>query len=582
MSITGFLRQLRHSGRTVSILDRFHARRAGRAKPHVAFVSQPEPRSIGSYAKGKQLVAGNLQFGGRLVEAPGALIWQVKAPDIMFEQEIHGTVWLDDLAAVGDSAARAIAQQWVGEWITRYGPGRGPGWAPDLTGRRIIRWINHAVFLLQGQSSDNSKRYFASLAHQTNYLSRRWSATSHGLPRFEALTGLVFAGINLEGLEHVLEPAMAALARECREHVDAQGGLATRNPEELSDIFALMVSAADALRAAGHPPTPDHNSAIERIAPVLRALRHADGSLARFHGGGRGVDGRIDHALASSGVKPVPVDGIAMGFARISAARSTLVVDVSKPPAGAMSGNAHASTLAFELTSARRPLIVSCGSGAPFGKDWQRAGRATPSHSTLCIDGASSSKLTNVEGRELLTRAPGKVSIDLAFETDTHSLESSHDGYVPDFGLTHTRRLKISTDGRMIEGEDTLAALSETDKVIFERHMNKISLQGVAYSVRFHLHPDVDAQVEMGGSAVSLSLKSGEVWVFRSGPGAMMFLEPSVFLEKSRLKPRATKQVVLSGRVMEYAAQVSWSLSKAHQTPSYLRDVEDDLELALT
>ena len=27
---------------------------------------------------------------------------------------------------------------------------------------------------------------------------------------------------------------------------------------------------------------------------TLRALRHADGGLARFHGGGRGIDGRLD------------------------------------------------------------------------------------------------------------------------------------------------------------------------------------------------------------------------------------------------------------------------------------------------
>jgi uncharacterized heparinase superfamily protein len=60
-----------------------------------------------------------------------------------------------------------------------------------------------------------------------------------------------------------------------------------------------------------------------------------------------------------------------------------------------------------------------------------------------------------------------------------------------------------------------------------------------------------------------------------------MTLEASVYLEKGRLKPRASKQIVLSARVMEYASQVSWSLAKAQDTPSYLRDIEQDLELAL-
>ena len=55
-----------------------------------------------------------------------------------------------------------------------------------------------------------------------------------------------------------------------------------------------------------------------------------------------------------------------------------------------------------------------------------------------------------------------------------------------------------------------------------------------------------------------------------------MTLEPSVYLEKGRLRPRATKQVVLSGRAMDYATRIRWSLSKAQETPISIRDVAPD------
>ncbi len=72
----------------------------------------------------------------------------------------------------------------------------------------------------------------------------------------------------------------------------------------------------------------------------------------------------------------------------------------------------------------------------------------------------------------------------------------------------------------------------------------------------------------------SMALKSGEMWVFRfEGPVALE-LESSVYLEKSRLSPRATKQVVLSGHAVEYATRVSWSLAKTHDTPNAVRDYE--------
>ena len=238
---------------------------------------------------------------------------------------------------------------------------------PDLTGRRVMRWINHALFLLRGADERQSRLFFRALAQQTWFLSKRWQAATPGLPRFEALAGLVQAGLALEGLEQMADPALRALAGECDRQVDDQGGIPTRNPEELLEVFTLLSWTSAALNDLGRGTPAAQANAIKRIAPTLRSLRHADGALARYHGGGRGVEGRLEQALAQSGVKHKAATELPMGYARLSAARTTVVVDASVPPAGAASMNAHASTLAFELTSGRRPLIVNCGSGASFG-----------------------------------------------------------------------------------------------------------------------------------------------------------------------------------------------------------------------
>ena len=71
-------------------------------------------------------------------------------------------------------------------------------------------------------------------------------------------------------------------------------------------------------------------------------------------------------------------------------------------------------------------------------------------------------------------------------------------------------------------------------------------------------------------------LRSGEIWVFRSDGVAALALNPSVYLEKTRLKPRATRQIVLSGRATGYATRIRWSLAKAQDTPVGIRDVSED------
>ena len=107
-------------------------------------------------------------------------------------------------------------------------------------------------------------------------------------------------------------------------------------------------------------------------------------------------------------------------------------------------------------------------------------------------------------------------------------------------------------------------------------------LIGLDWDEGFHLHPDVHAELDMGGAAVSMALKSGEIWIFRHDGAAQLTLAPSVYLERGRLSPRATKQIVLGSTVMDYATRIGWTLAKAQDTPSHIRDLatEDELEAA--
>jgi len=268
-----------------------------------------------------------------------------------------------------------------------------------------------------------------------------------------------------------------------------------------------------------------------------------------------------------------------MGYGRLNAGRTSVVIDGAAPPSGSASAEAHASTLALEVTSGRRPLIVNCGSGASFGPEWRRAGRATPSHSTLTIEGLSSSRiLADGFGQEFLKDGPKDVQSDLSRLHNGTRLALAHDGYRKSHGLTHVRTIDLTFDGRGLTGEDLLTTLDPADEPLFDRALDAERSQGIPWSVRFHLHPEVDALLDLAGATVSLTLKSGEIWVFRQDGATEMRLETSVYLENGRLRPRTSQQVVLSGRSMAYATRIRWSLAKAQDTPIALRDVADPLE----
>jgi uncharacterized heparinase superfamily protein len=555
-------------GRTHGLGNRVAIWRAGLVPPATGFVSQPEPRSMGLFARGRQLTTGNVMFAGHLVEAPGTLLWEMPAPDPAFAIEAQGFGWLDDLAAVGDKAAQRTGQDWTWGWIARYGAGTGPGWTPDLTGRRLIRWINHAIFLLAGRTKPQSDAYFRALTRQSAYLSHRWTHAAPGLPRFEALAGMIYAGLALTGMERHVTPATDALARDCATGIDAQGGIPSRNPEDLLEVFALLIWAAQALTEAGREVPGPHQAAIERIAPCLRNLRHVDGGLARFHGGGRGIDGRLDQALAAAGVRAAAQPGFAMGFARLTGGRTSVIADVASPPGA----TGHASTLGFELSSGRRAVIVNCGSGKPFGQDWYRAGRATPSHTTLAVDGMSSSRFGTGALADTLTQRAGVIAAHLVPGDHEQGVYAAHNGWGETHGLIHSRTLNLTGDGRRLEGDDRLSASTPAMRARLEQLLASTGLQGVGFSLRFHLHPDAEPSLDLGDTAVSVTLKSTEVWVFRFNGDATLSLAPSVYLERGRLKPRATQAIVLSARIRDLEHRIGWTFAKAQDTPTAIRD----------
>ncbi len=538
-------------------------RRAKLAKPRnipKEFIHYLKPRSIGNFEVGQQLAKGHFFFAGELFEAPGTSIWAIPSPNENFTDEIHSFVWLDDLAAVGDNQSRKLAQRWLIEWTELYG--KGQGWTPALAGRRVSRICSHARFLFANLDEQQTQPLFVSIARQLDYISKNWRREKSGLLRLEALAALVLAGTSFSGRRTQLKSAHRAIGAECKREIGANGEISTRNPEELMQVFTLLTRVFRTIEEAELKPNKALASALERIAPTLRGLRLGGGNLTRFHGGGRGTEGQLDQVLSDSGVRTSRLGELAMGFDRLTAARITVLVDCAPPPMHEASIHGHASTLSFEMSSGKYPLVSNCGAGMKFGPEWERVSRITAAHNTVSIGMKSSATfikpgfVSSVFGERII-RAPKNVTRSRKSDMQGNWLIATHDGYTHDFGLTHQRRLFLSPDGRELRGQDELSAESEKDRKQFDAVNNRNQKLGINYSAHFHIHPDVTVIISEAGQVVTLTLPNQEEWRFRQ-EGGQLSLEESIYLDQWRLKPRATKQIVVSGKVLRYGDRISW------------------------
>ena len=175
--------------------------------------------------------------------------------------------------------------------------------------------------------------------------------------------------------------------------------------------------------------------------------------------------------------------------------------------------------------------------------------------------------------RELLVEAPKIVPVEMSQTAEGVKFEGAHSGYVPPFGLTHARKLSLSLDGRSLAGEDLLIALDDTAGNAGETVLSDDINPNVDFQIRFHLHPEVDAALDLGGTTVAIAAKSGEIWIFRHESKLSLTIEPGVYLEKNQPIPRSSRQIVLSGMVNDALTRAQWSLSKTQDTAMAIRDL---------
>jgi uncharacterized heparinase superfamily protein len=166
---------------------------------------------------------------------------------------LHGFTWLGDLAVLPNAEGRAKAQAWVMDWARRYGRGSGPGLdpRPDRAAADPLdqpRAVSAQRDVARGQPPVPSH-----LGRQASFLLSRWQHATPGLARFEALTGLIYSACALIGMERHLAPTLDTLTRECAREIDPEGGIATRNPEDLLEVFILLTWVSQLLADAGTP-----------------------------------------------------------------------------------------------------------------------------------------------------------------------------------------------------------------------------------------------------------------------------------------------------------------------------------------
>ena len=509
-----------------------------------------------------EIYAGRFVFAGKIVTCHGRSIFDLEPPSEDWEVALLGFGWMRHLRAADTALTRANARALVDDWISNANNRRPIGRRADVLSRRVISLLSQAPLVLGDTDSKFYRRYLRGLAREIRFLRYTTLDMPDGVPRLQVLIALCYASLCLANQAKHIRGASRKLSDELQRQILPDGGHISRNPGALIDLLIDLLPLRQTFAARNIAPPPALLNAIDRMMPMLRFFRHGDGTIALFNGMSGTPSDLLATLLAYDDTHGTPMASMPhTGFQRLDAGAMTVIMDTGIPPPPNVSHEAHAGSLSFEMSSGPSRIVINCGMPSTGRDNWRTFARSTAAHSTLTVADTSSCQFVELSAmKKFLHGAPvvsGPEIVENFREAVTNGelLTSSHDGYLPRFGLIHRRVLMASPDGTRLDGEDTVSPAPG----------RRIRGNDTGFALRFHLHPSVKASRLQDGRGVMLVLPNRDVWTFEALDDGVE-LEDSVFLAGND-GPRRTAQIVIR-QDARHASSIRWSFVRSTTSPA--------------
>lgn len=544
------LRRLVGAARSLSSLQGLLERR-----PDMALLVAPLDLRRGDPAVARAFYSGLVRLGGVTIETGGASPFTLRDAPRPWQGELNSFDWLRHFTEAGDALSSEHARVLTADWMAmRRSALPGIAFDHDITARRAIAWLTHSPIILAQADATFAQRFLRRLDGELRRLRRRAADAPDGLPRLRVRMAIAFGALCRPTSALHVKSAAQHLGHELERQIYPDGGHISRNPAAIPTILRDLLRLRHFFAVRGHALPRSVFGAVDRMLPALRFFQHSDGTLALFNGAGHTDPALIATLLRYDETLGDPSSQMRQsGYHRMSQGTSVILADAGLPPAPEVSGDAHAGTLAFELSAGGKRLVVNCGSPLRLDTEERRLSRTTAAHSTLTLADHSSSRFAKSQALDRFLGAPlmpgpTRVPTNREDASGGQILTVAHDGYRHGFGLVHERQIALSHSGRRVDGVDRLIhAAGRSHRTAQDEPMG---------AIRFHLHPDV--QAEEAGQGIRLAC-GAEVWWFFAGAEAV--LEDSIFFADADGASRLSRQIVIGFDSLEQQ-EIAWRFER--------------------
>jgi uncharacterized heparinase superfamily protein len=415
--------------------------------------------------------------------------WDNQSQSKLWRYNLHYFDYLNQLELENEKVG--LQNNIISKWIIENPYGKGTGWEPYPTSLRIINWIKWNF-----KTNNLGAEAKLSLWNQVNWLAGRPEYHLLGNHLFINAKALLFACVifGLDERSAIYRIALKILKKELSEQYLNDGAHFELSPmyhalamEDLLDLYQLRNYLPLSF------PSQEIQDKFNYGMNWLHYMSYSSGELAHFNdcaneiaptlvelkelGQKVGLNWELNSDIVFNYFKN-------SGFVVFKNETVHLIADIGDIGPDYLPGHAHADSLSFELSIKGRRIIVNSGTGE-YGLSQERLRqRSTAAHSTIELDGQSSSEVWS--GFRVAQRA--RISeVEICEYNNRIEFAAAHDGYVRIATKPIHKRHWIVND----------VCLEILDEVTGSQ--NSVQL-------RYYLHPDI--QVEILDESVQLTTNS--------------------------------------------------------------------------
>lgn len=491
-----------------------------------------------------EMMAGRYLLASKLVDTQGVSPFAVAAVNDAWRHELHGFSWLRHFREARGDAEKRFARTLVLDWIGRNAQFNTQNWALGLTSVRVLNWLRRLPLLLEDATPEQAKAIKRSLSTQLQSLKLRGGLSAEPLEQLFAAIALLGASLCDDSAPKVVRLRASRVRSLLGAQIDQDGLHRSRNAAVQFSLLTELVSVRQAIGQR-------HSGFLEMMGPIidkmhlaLDSLTLGNGELAYFNGCGQ-MPVELLITMQAQHSQDKQRNGVLSGYGILANGPATLIADSGLVPPPALSGEAHAGGLSFELTHGSDLVVGNCGPAPADLADSRALFRQGAAHSGPTIDGVSPARFVTrgpSSGQLVGTSTRPQVSVN----SEEASLELISAAYLDKYGVKLKRSMTLIADGDTLVGQDLVMP------------GGRKSRDGVL-SLRFHLAPGAQVERQAHEDIIQIVLKSGAQWTFL-WEGAEAQLDDSV-RQSAYFGFFRTKQIVLEAPLGENS-EISWIFTR--------------------